>query len=77
LEIYDLETYTPLQLLVNACLAVSVKFGIVLLLGIFVKIDLCLHLLLVNLGGCASAKSGMPDRSIYMGGMLTTLYRSI
>ena len=33
-------------------MTVSAKFGIVVVLALFAKIDLCLQLLLVNLGVC-------------------------
>ncbi|KAF8595019.1 hypothetical protein BDV93DRAFT_576772 [Ceratobasidium sp. AG-I] len=41
-----------ISIIVHACLSVSVKFGLAVLLALFVQIDLCIHLLIVNLGWC-------------------------
>ncbi|QRV84199.1 hypothetical protein RhiJN_12215 [Ceratobasidium sp. AG-Ba] len=46
------EAFACISLMVQACLNLSVKFGLVVLLAIFVKLDVCTHLLLVNLGSC-------------------------
>jgi hypothetical protein len=40
------------QVIVKACLSVSVKFGIFVVLALLAKIDICLQLLLINLGIC-------------------------
>lgn len=39
-------------MIVNACVSLVAKFGILVLLTIFAKIDICLHLLLTNLDVC-------------------------
>jgi hypothetical protein len=41
-----------LQVILHACLRISVKFGLVVVLALFAKIDLCLKVLLLNLGIC-------------------------
>ncbi|KAF8597369.1 hypothetical protein BDV93DRAFT_596828 [Ceratobasidium sp. AG-I] len=41
-----------ISVIVHACLSVSVKFGLVVVLALCAQIDLCLRLLLVNLGIC-------------------------
>ncbi|KAG9076875.1 hypothetical protein FRC06_009237 [Ceratobasidium sp. 370] len=46
------EVAAIISAIVQACLSVSVKFGLAVLLAVFVQIDVCLHLLLVNLGIC-------------------------
>ncbi|QRV96147.1 hypothetical protein RhiJN_24165 [Ceratobasidium sp. AG-Ba] len=44
--------YAIIKILVKAFASVSLKFGITAVLAIWVKIDACLHLLLVNLDVC-------------------------
>ncbi|QRV81713.1 hypothetical protein RhiJN_09728 [Ceratobasidium sp. AG-Ba] len=44
--------YAIIKILVKAFATVSLKFGITAVLAIWVKIDTCLHLLLVNLDVC-------------------------
>jgi hypothetical protein len=44
-------THDP-KIIVQACLSVSVKFGIVVVLAIFAPIDVCLRLLISNLDIC-------------------------
>ncbi|KAG8735552.1 hypothetical protein FRC10_010409 [Ceratobasidium sp. 414] len=46
------EVAAIISVMVQACLNISVKFGLALVLAIFAKIDVCLHLLLINLGIC-------------------------
>ncbi|KAG9089253.1 hypothetical protein FS749_001493 [Ceratobasidium sp. UAMH 11750] len=46
------EVAAIISVIVQACLSVSVKIGLVLVIAIFAKIDVCLQLLLVNLGIC-------------------------
>ncbi|KAB5588626.1 Transmembrane protein [Ceratobasidium theobromae] len=38
--------------IVHVCVSVSAKFGILVVVSLFAKIDACLHLLLLNLGVC-------------------------
>jgi hypothetical protein len=40
------------QAIVQVCVSVVVKFGILVVLTLLAKIDICLNLLLVNLGIC-------------------------
>lgn len=41
-----------MKLIVHACLSVSIKFGLAVVLAIFVQIDVVMQLLLTNLSVC-------------------------
>ncbi|KAH7326935.1 hypothetical protein B0J17DRAFT_222944 [Rhizoctonia solani] len=41
-----------ITVIVNACVSLVAKFGIMVVVGLLAKIDFCLQLLLVNLGVC-------------------------
>ncbi|KAG9107963.1 hypothetical protein FRC07_008558 [Ceratobasidium sp. 392] len=53
------EVAAIINLIVQACLKVSVKFGLALVIALFAKIDICLHLLLINLGVCIEGIVGL------------------
>ncbi|QRV98233.1 hypothetical protein RhiJN_26252 [Ceratobasidium sp. AG-Ba] len=46
------EVFACISLIAQACLNLYAKFGLVVLLAIFAKLDLCIHLFLVNIGAC-------------------------